>query len=99
MHTDDEELLSLFKRLKIGIVIILIFAVLFVVFIYIYKWLNNHSNFCNNYAWLIITFLIVPVWYIFMMQHTIIHYWFTWRALLVSVFSLLLLTIRKNQIL
>lgn len=34
MHTDDEELLSLFKRLKIGIVIILIFAVLFVVFIY-----------------------------------------------------------------
>ena len=72
---------------------------LFVVFIYIYKWLNNHSNFCNNYAWLIITFLIVPVWHIFMMQHTIIHYWFTWRALLVSVFSLLLLTIRKNQIL
>lgn len=34
MHTDDEELLSLFKRLKIGIVIILVFAVLFVVFIY-----------------------------------------------------------------
>ena len=34
MHTDDEELLSLFKRLKIGIVIILIFAVLFIVFIY-----------------------------------------------------------------
>ena len=34
MHTDDEELISLFKRLKIGIVIILIFSVLFVVFIY-----------------------------------------------------------------
>ena len=34
MHTDDEELISLFKRLKIGIVIIMIFSVLFVVFIY-----------------------------------------------------------------
>lgn len=78
-------------------VFIIIFFLFCVVFRYVYRWLNNHPDFCNRYAWLILIFLIVPVWYLFMMQHTIIHYWFTWRALLVSLFSLLLLTIRSKQ--
>lgn len=34
MHTDDEELIALFKRLKIGILVLLFFSVIFIIFIY-----------------------------------------------------------------
>ncbi len=34
MHTDDEELISLFKRLKIGLIVVILFSIIFVFFIY-----------------------------------------------------------------
>lgn len=34
MHTDDEELIALFKRLGVGILVLLLFSTIFVIFIY-----------------------------------------------------------------
>lgn len=34
MHTDDEELIALFKRLGVGILVLLLFSTIFIVFIY-----------------------------------------------------------------
>lgn len=40
--------------------------------------------------WLLVVAMLVPAWYMLMLQHSIIHYWFTWRALAVTVFCFLL---------
>ena len=34
MHTDDEELIALFKRLGVGILVLLLFSTIFIIFIY-----------------------------------------------------------------
>ena len=40
--------------------------------------------------WLLLIAMIVPVWFLLMRQHSIMHLWFTLRAFLVTIYSLLL---------
>jgi hypothetical protein len=42
----------------------------------------------GHHWWLLAVALIVPLWYVATLQHTVVHYWFTWRALAVSIFSI-----------
>lgn len=54
-----------------------------------FKMLKNRQVF-KEYSWLLSIALIIPVWLLALRNHTVIHYWFTWRAGLVSLFSILL---------
>lgn len=45
----------------------------------------------TNYAYLLLVALIVPAWFLVMRNHSIQHGWFTWRAGLLTLYSLLLL--------
>ena len=45
-------------------------------------------------SWLLFVALVPIVWLMLMRQHTFIHYWFSWRNLLVSFFALLLFVYR-----
>lgn len=46
---------------------------------------------------LLLSAMIVPLWYVLTLQHSTIHYWFTWRASSASLFCLLLyLYVRKR---
>lgn len=54
-----------------------------------FKMLKNKQVF-KEYSWLLFIALIIPVWLLALRNHTVIHYWFTWRAGLVSLFSILL---------
>ena len=48
---------------------------------------------------LLLSAMIVPLWYMLTLQHSTIHYWFTWRASAASIFCLLLyLYIRKRTV-
>ena len=44
----------------------------------------------KEYSWLLLIALIVPIWFLVLRNHSIQHGWFTWRAGLLSLFSLLL---------
>jgi hypothetical protein len=61
-----------------------------VVAILVYLWLQKGWNVQKSYAWLLLIALIVPVWYIIMRQHSVMHRWFTVRAFLVTIYSILL---------
>lgn len=53
----------------------------------------------REHAWLLLTALVVPCWYVLAMQHSIVHYWFTWRASAASLFCILLfLCIPKSRV-
>ncbi len=45
----------------------------------------------RNHAYLLLVALIVPAWFLVMRNHSIQHGWFTWRAGLLTLYSLLLL--------
>lgn len=47
-------------------------------------------------AWLLAVALIPVCWYLLTLQHSIVHYWFTWRSLAVTFFSLFLFIHRLN---
>lgn len=65
-----------------------IFGILLCIGVY-FKMLKNRQVF-KEYSWLLFIALIIPVWLLALRNHTVIHYWFTWRAGLVSLFSILL---------
>lgn len=44
----------------------------------------------KQYGWLLLVATIVPVWFCFTKNHSIQHGWFTWRAGLLSLYSMLL---------
>ena len=44
----------------------------------------------KEYAWLLLVTMMVPVWFLLLRNHSIQHGWFTWRAGLLSLFSLTL---------
>lgn len=73
-------LLSLFYAGIIGILLCL--------GIYL-KILKSKRTF-KEYSWLLLIALIVPIWFLVLRNHSIQHGWFTWRAGLLSLFSLLL---------
>lgn len=53
------------------------------------KMLKSKQAF-KEYSWLLLIAMIVPVWFLVLRNHSIQHGWFTWRAGLLSLFSLLL---------
>lgn len=44
----------------------------------------------KEYSFLIFIALFVPIWYILLPNHSIVHWSFTWRALLLTIFSLII---------
>lgn len=54
-----------------------------------FKVLKSKQTF-KEYSWLLLIALITPIWFLVLRNHSIQHGWFTWRAGLVSLFSLLL---------
>lgn len=44
----------------------------------------------REHVWLLLAAMVVPCWYVLAMQHSIVHYWFTWRASAASLFCILL---------
>lgn len=44
----------------------------------------------KEYSWLLLVTMIVPVWFLILRNHSIQHGWFTWRAFLLPLFSLML---------
>lgn len=67
----------------VGIIGILLFIGAYI------KILKNKQVF-KEYSWLLLITLITPIWFLVLRNHSVIHYWFTWRAGLLSLFSLLL---------
>ncbi len=44
----------------------------------------------KKHGYLLLIALIAPVWYVVIRNHSIWHSWFTWRAMLLSIFSIIL---------
>ena len=58
--------------------------------IFVYIRIMKDKQSIKNYSWLLLTTMIVPVWFLALRNHSIQHGWFTWRAGLLSLFSLIL---------
>ena len=56
----------------------------------IYLKILKSKQIFKEYSWLLLIALIVPIWFLVLRNHSIQHGWFTWRAGLLSLFSLLL---------
>lgn len=41
-------------------------------------------------AWLLLIAFLVPIWYVLTLQHSCVHYWFTWRSMAPMFFVLFL---------
>ncbi len=55
-----------------------------------YIFLQKGIKVQRRYYWLLLVAMIVPVWFLLMRQHSIMHLWFTLRAFLVTIYALLL---------
>lgn len=64
-------------------------VMLFVLFAIYYKHQKGIER-QKDWCWLLIIMGIVPIWFLFLREHSIQHGWFTWRAGLLCIFSLLL---------
>ncbi|WP_440485683.1 hypothetical protein [Segatella hominis] len=66
-----------------------IVVVVALILLYI-KMIKSKKVFGEN-VFLLLVVMIVPIWFLVMRNHSIQHGWFTWRAGLLSLYSLLLL--------
>lgn len=48
------------------------------------------KRFDFEYNWLLIIVLLAPTWYVVLFNHSLLHYWFTWRLKAPSAIALLL---------
>ncbi len=55
-----------------------------------YIFLQKGIKVQRRYYWLLLVAMIVPIWFLLMRQHSIMHLWFTLRAFLVTIYALLL---------
>lgn len=69
------------------LILVILFMLLFVL---LYKKAGRGLNIYKSYIYLLLISLIVPVWFVFIRNHSIEHLWFTWRALSLTLFSGLL---------
>lgn len=74
----------------VGSLIVLGIACLLGFCLWIWQRIRHGAYQPGRRYWLLPIALLTPCWYLLMLQHSIIHYWFTWRALAVSLFCLLL---------
>ncbi len=57
----------------------------------IISFIKNRSTVeLKKYGYLLLIAMIPPIWYFVLKNHSICHTWFTWRAMLLSIFSLIL---------
>ena len=61
-----------------------------VVLAFVYIRIMKGKQSVKDYGWLLLVAMIVPVWFLALRNHSIQHGWFTWRAGLLSLFSLML---------
>ena len=88
----------LLSKIRWWMILILLSIMVFISLIY-YR-LQKGKTIIYRYSWLLLIALIVPIWFIVLRNHSIQHIFFTWRALLVPLFSMLLFiyyTTRKEK--
>jgi hypothetical protein len=56
-----------------------------------------HRTMIHQKGWLWMIFFLVPCWYLCLFNHSLQHVFFTWRALLVSVFAILLISFIRSD--
>ena len=71
--------------------ILMVVVVLLVIALATSCWLRfrHHGKVLTN-GWLLTIALVVPLWHLLFIQHSIVHFWFTWRTLSVCMFALFL---------
>ena len=80
--------------------IVYVILILFVCFAGIYWHYQKGIKRQIKYLWLIMVMMIVPVWYMVLKEHSVQHGWFTWRALLLSLYAFMLwmyYTVREEK--
>lgn len=80
---------------------IMAFCILLIVIGLLYYKYQKGKYIIYSYSWLLIVAIIVPVWFLCLRNHSVQHIFFTWRALLLPLFSLMLfvyLTTKKQNI-
>lgn len=75
------------KRLLIPVIIAAV-ATLSIMAWYMRK--PEHRTAFANFAWLLLVAATVPVWFMLLRNHSIVHYWFTWRNMVIVFFSVML---------
>jgi hypothetical protein len=96
--TIEDLVFLLLSKIRWWMILILLSIMVFISFIY-YR-LQKGKTIIYRYSWLLLIALIVPIWFIVLRNHSIQHIFFTWRALLVPLFSMLLFiyyTTRKEE--
>ena len=94
----EDLIFLLLSKIRWWMTLILLSIMVFISFIY-YR-LQKGKTIIYRYSWLLLIALIVPIWFIVLRNHSIQHIFFTWRALLVPLFSMLLFiyyTTRKEE--
>ena len=66
-------------------------VILFLFLSFLIYYVVTHRTMTHQKGWLWLITLFVPCWYLCLFNHSLQHIFFTWRALLVSVFALLLI--------
>lgn len=64
-------------------------VVLFALCIVYYKY-QKGPYVHKKYSWLLLIMAIVPVWFVILRNHSLQHGWFTWRAGMLTLYSVLL---------
>ena len=88
----------LLSKIRWWMTLILLSIMVFIFLIY-YR-LQKGKTIIYRYSWLLLIALIVPIWFMVLRNHSIQHIFFTWRTLLVPLFSMLLFiyyTTRKEE--
>ena len=96
--TIEDLVFLLLSKIRWWMILILLSIMVFISFIY-YR-LQKGKTIIYRYSWLLLIALIVPIWFIVLRNHSIQHIFFTWRALLLPLFSMLLFiyyTTRKEE--
>ena len=75
-------------------------GILGLIFVGLWLWrrlMPTSARFGSRYSLLLIA-MTTPCWYMLMLQHSIIHYWFTWRAQAVTIFCILIYCLERRHI-
>ena len=67
-----------------------LFLFLFLLVLLLYWKIGKSKTVFKHYSYLLLISMITPVWYFMIRNHSIEHFWFTWRALLLSLYGYLL---------
>lgn len=67
------------RYLSLGIIGVVVIAALIIF------WIRKYGHFRSS-GYLLAIALLTPLWYAVLPNHSIVHFWFTWRALMVPFF-------------